>query len=158
MKFFALALLLCIEIISIDSKAYGDDEFLGLLESNIPSRIKNTFFSARTLEDVKRSLGKPDLIEAGTYFYIVEGFKYSLSISSLNGNLTTIRFRLPKSGDKYSQFHRFISHIPKKIEDKNKHSGGRYFSMLDQDRGYMYVFKNTSEKKLHSITRYVGKQ
>ncbi len=126
-----------------------------LIKKNLPTEIREVFFEAKNKQDIELALKKPDLVEDQTYFYIIAGFKYALSITFNKNDIEKIRFYLPKSGDPYSVFSDSLSNIPKIMENKGTHAEGRDFSTTDDQLGIKLVFRNNSEKNLKTITRTI---
>ena len=136
---------------------YAEDSrvLINVIQKKLHPKISKIFFKAQNMQDIEEALGKADLVENKTHFYIMGGVKYSLSITYDSNNIKRIRFRLPKSGDPYSAFSRYLLKFPKIMEGKETHSEGRYFSQTDSKQGIKLVFKNNSKKNLFSITRTI---
>lgn len=159
MSFTKVYLIITIFIFQVSNvNAEKPIKLIDLIKKNMPKKIETVFFQAKSLKDVEKILGKPDLHEKNTYYYIVNDFKYSLSVKYKKNKVTKVRYRLPKEGDSYVVFSPRLSNIPKKIKNKGTHEEGRYFSIHAPKNGVTLVFKNNSKKSLYSITRIIGNE
>jgi hypothetical protein len=141
-------------LITASVQAQKNKVLLDLVKKNLHPKVSNLFLKAKNIQDIEGALGSADLVEGKKKFYIIGGFKYSLSITIDKNSIKNMRFRLPTSGSPYTEFSRYLNSA-KVIEGDGTHSEGRYFSQTDTVTGIKLVFKNNSKKNLYSITRTI---